>query len=170
MKCFRHSLLSMVALSMLSTNSNAQSAASYSFMSSTKTYVPVTGGLTPYSPSNGSFAGDEERTIQQLGFSFNFAGQDYSQVIASTNCWLSLKSPVPTDPGGHEYFENLGTYANDIVAITPALFPFWDDMHGQSSGSAAFIRGGRHRNRNFTFEWKNWGYFEGNVANSLSMQ
>lgn len=157
------------ALFLFSTkDAEAQNPPDYSFYASSKTYTPISGGVIPKSPSNGSFTGDEERTINPIGFPFNFCGTDYSQTCASTNLWMSFKTP--TDPGSHEYFDNTSAYANDVNAIGPCLMPFFDDMYGRASASAYYKTTGRGRNRVFTFEWKNWGFFSGSVDNSVSVQ
>lgn len=163
MKYVKQSLLSLAAVCALTSQLHAQTAASYNFKASSKTFTYLSGG------TGASYTGstDEGVVTPKLGFWFNFCGKEYKEVTACTNGWMSLGTP--SQPKGHWYFDNTGAYANDFVSIVPALLPFWDDMDART-GSSSYKVTGSGRNHVFTYEFRNWGYFEGTVDESISMQ
>lgn len=170
MKHFKPILPILASLGLLSENVHAQNAASYAFKASAKTYDYINGKSVTY--AGNSDDKDEGIFSPNLGFSFYFCGKDYKQVSASTNGWLSfLVTPTKvTGKGAHWYPDNTGDAAKDVQEVSPAVFPFWDNLNAQSTGTSSYTTIGKDRNRVFIYEWKNWGYTEGKVDNSLSMQ
>lgn len=117
-------------------------ASSYSFSAQSGTFTEITGGT-----SVGSVESDEDISgAIPIGFAFDFCGNTYTDLIASSNGFLSFGAP---------------TYAvgfNDIFALNdlkPALFPLWEDLNGDA-GAAAYTTTGTAPNRVFTFQFKNW--------------
>lgn len=114
-------------------------AAAYPFTATTEPFVYVTGGTSV------SLAGDDA-CVQSipLGFTFPFAGGNYTTVSASTNGWLSL---------GNIYSSNWTNSQSSVASITPTIFPLFDD-HYATTASFAYVTTGTAPNRVFTFEWK----------------
>ena len=142
-KCLKVSLFSAFLLSFSQAEVNAQIAASnYSFSAQSGTFTEITGGTNVSAVQT-----DEDISGSiPIGFNFNYCGNDYTDVIASSNGFLSFGAP---------------TYAvgfNDIFALNdlkPALFPLWEDMNGDA-GEASYTTTGTAPNRIFTFQFKNW--------------
>lgn len=152
----------------------AQKASEYSFYPSSKTYNYLTN-----STSVSGFNGDENKATCNLGFTFSLFGKEYTKVVASANCWLSFSDPPTNTPGAGFWFDNAGLYPDaaapkpDDKVVMPVLAAFWDDMHGRSAGSASYTTTGKGRNRVFTYEFKNWGYFSpspNGISNAISIQ
>lgn len=65
-----------------------------------------------------------------LGFTFNYAGTDYTQLQIGSNGWLSLGGALNNSAAW------AGTYVNaalpQAVTTTPLILPFWDDLQGTS--------------------------------------
>lgn len=128
-------------------NANAQGAGTYQFTALAGTYTEITGGTqltTVQSDDNTSAA-------FPIGFTFNYCGTDYTQVIANANCWVSFGTTTST------------TWTNstaDLNTIKPALMPFWDDVAGWVTGTNAsnftYLTTGTAPNRIFTIQYKNW--------------
>lgn len=94
-----------------------------------------------------------------IGFSFNYFGDDFTTVRASSNGYLTFNlNQFDT------YFNTIGPsgYMTSIVA------PLWDDLSG-SAGQASYATTGAEGSKVFTIEWLNWRWnYGGPVA--ISMQ
>ncbi len=131
-------------------------ASSYSFSAQSGTFTEITGGT-----GVGVIQTDEDISGSiPIGFNFNYCGNTYTDVIASSNGFLSFGAP-PYAIGYNDPF-NL----NDLK---PALFPLWDDLGGDP-GTASYITTGTAPNRIFTFEFKNWGWNWSATAPVISFQ
>lgn len=154
-KCLKTGLFAL--LLGLSLEANAQIAASnYSFSAQSGTFTEITGGTNVSAVQS-----DEDISgAVPIGFTFNYCGIDYTELIASSNGFLSFGEP---------------TYAvgfNDIFTLNdlkPALFPLWEDMNGDA-GEASYTTTGTAPNRIFTFQFKNWKWDWGAGAPVISFQ
>jgi hypothetical protein len=97
-----------------------------------------------------------------IGFNFVFENTTYTNVIASSNGWLSF-NPSATS-------SNPANSASPSTAILPLLAPLWDDLDGLSVGDASYLVTGTAPNRVFTFEWLNWEWFYQADAAVISFQ
>jgi hypothetical protein len=114
---------------------------------STYVFTPLSGTYT--SISGGTevtiIEDDEEvSTAIPIGFTFSYSGSNYTQILVSSNGWLSFNTGL-TDP-------MLTNSLSNSDLIRPALYPLWDD-HDGFDGVAYYQVSGTSPNRVFTFEW-----------------
>ncbi len=119
------------------------SNSSYTFKATSGTFTP----LTQSSPVDGIETDNSTFFLIPIGFEFNFNGETYNNVQASSNGFLSFNvnlSPQITD-------------MNDLRTsdARPLLAPLWDDLNG-GGGQASFVTTGESPNKVFTFEWLHW--------------
>ncbi len=113
----------------------------------------LTASIGEFTPLNGSTvatfndADDGVTSPINLGFSFDFNGTTYSQVVAATNGFISFN--LATSSG---YSNNLAT---TDAQLRPLIAPLWDDLAAYE-GIASYKTEGTEPNRIFTFEWLNW--------------
>jgi hypothetical protein len=117
-------------------------ASDYSFSTSTTTYTTVSG------TNLNTIEADEETQTANIGFTFNYCGTDYTQVLVSSNGWLSFNTSISS-----------AQLTNDLdgTTYTPSdlLAPLWDDLDGTGHG-ARCNTSGTAPNRKFEVEWRNW--------------
>ena len=87
-----------------------------------------------------------------IGFNFGIGNNNYSQVLVSTNGYLSFNLSA-----GDTYVNNLSAVP---LSIAPMLAPLWDDLEVSLSGAVSYQVSGSAPNRVFTVEWKNmeWNF------------
>ena len=74
-----------------------------------------------------SFSGNDTGTgLYDIGFTFNFYGEDYSQFRINPNGWIGF---------GDDNDEWANTSLPNQNSPSPAIFPFWDDLYPQIGGS-----------------------------------
>jgi len=76
-----------------------------------------------YSGSNGDFSGS---TVLDLPFIFTFYGEDYDQIVVSTNGWISF--------GNFEMYSFRNYPIPGAGGPSPMVAAFWDDLKTGSSG------------------------------------
>jgi hypothetical protein len=136
-------------------------ASSYGFTASSGTFTEITGGtnVTP-AAAYAQFTQDDAYSLPvPLGFTFNYCGSDYTQLVASSNGWVSFGSPTGVV---------LTNSQAELNSIKPALFPLWDDLGG-GGGTATYLTSGTAPNRVFTIQYKNWRWTFGSNA-TISFQ
>lgn len=119
----------------------AQSAGSYVFTKTNGNFSPV-GSMT--SVVNGD---DIMSTSQTIGFTFNYAGTNYTSFKVSTNGFINL---------GGNLTGSLATNGLASTSNTPIIAPLWDDLV-----STVFTElSGTPGNQVLTVEWRNveWRY------------
>jgi hypothetical protein len=136
--------IALAACGLGANNASAQLAANtYQFSAFSGTYNEITGGTALTAIEDD----DALSGAIPIGFTFNYCGTDYTQLIACSNGWLSFNTSITSS-----YTGNSASSANDIK---PALFPLWDDISGDNA-TARYITTGTAPNRVFTIEYKNW--------------
>lgn len=152
------SYLPFLALTLFTAkDSLAQSAVTYAFTPMQGTYAEVSGGT-----SVSAIQVDQALSQVPIGFSFSYCGNSYSQVLASSNGWLSFKLTSSNSCSSNEL-----TYLNSDVK--PGLMVLWDD-HSGAGGTASYKTDGTAPNRVFTMEWKNWKWYYNAPAPVISFQ
>ena len=115
MKKWGTGLLLSVLLLFCKRSEGQVSAYTFSAFAGTFTSIP-SGTTASLSPNT-----DEGLTVTlPIGFSFTYDAVPYTQIIISSNGWLSFTTSL-TNPT----FTNSLTNSN---AIRPALYPLWDDL------------------------------------------
>lgn len=118
---------------------------SYSFLASTGSALNDMTGSTQLI---GSGVDDTASAVTAIGFTFNYAGTDYTQFSVNPNGLVRLGATVVSTA-----FTNSAANAN---TNTPAIMPYWDDL---ATGSAAgggqvhYVVSGTAPNRTLTIEW-----------------
>ena len=126
----------------------------YTFSSSAGTYSTITGTSVP------SAIGDDVISDPvNIGFTFNYGINSYTQVKISSNGYVTLG----TSTGG------TSTYYRDVATTyyCPVIAPLWDDTY--LNGSAKYLLSGSAPNRIFTIQFTGvkWTY---NASNSHNYQ
>lgn len=95
-----------------------------------------------------------------IGFTFNFAGTNYTNVAVCSNGFMSLNNVYNT---------TLTNSIGNAGSIGPMLMPLWDDLNGVC-GPNYYTTTGSAPNRIFTWEMQNieWNYYSG--CNVLSFE
>ncbi len=154
--------LFLIILILFGFKANAQAVTSYIFTATTGTYTQVGGTATQLA---GVQADSSISANQNIGFTFNYAGANYTQFKMSSNGFISLNST-----GG----SNLGT--NDFSAANsttrPIIAPLWDDLDGRATGGsfAGYELSGVSPNRVLTVEWRNWEWNWNSASPVISFQ
>ncbi|HEY0652455.1 MAG TPA: T9SS type A sorting domain-containing protein [Chryseosolibacter sp.] len=130
----------------------------YDFAASSGNFVPLTGAT-----SVSTILGDDafSQTIP-IGFSFRLAATPFTQLIASSNGFLSFNNWASNNGAG---------FSNGLInsPMRPLIAPLWDDLSGQG-GQASYKTEGQEPNRVFTFEWLNWRWGYSAAAPGISFQ
>lgn len=133
----RYSWLLLVAL--LFSKGAWSQIAGYSFTESTETYVAVTG-------TNSTATGDDgSQNGVAIGFTFNYAGTNYTTISINTNGVLRLGANIGSSPW---------TNGITLAAHRPAIAPFWDD-NNLNTGTITYATTGTAPNRIFEVGWNN---------------
>ncbi|RYD54104.1 MAG: fibronectin type III domain-containing protein, partial [Sphingobacteriales bacterium] len=131
-------------------------AAAYPFAATQSTFTYLTGAT-----SLSGIQGDDVAVSGiPIGFTFYFAGNNYTTVSAGSNGWLSFNSITSS---------NAGNSTTSLSTIAPCVMPLWDDIDG-AGGTASYKTTGTAPNRVFTLEWKNWEWNWSAGSISISFQ
>jgi hypothetical protein len=117
---------------------------SYTLVPSSSTYTPLSGATAVSFVS--SSTDDDISSAIPIGFSFNFAGTNYSNVYVSTNGFVSFNASAVNAPSN--------SLMSSSTTVRPLIAPLWDDMD-LASGGASYKLEGTSPNRVFTVEWNN---------------
>ncbi len=109
-----------------------------------KTVVSTSASLVPGTANTGN-SGDDVNTAISLPFSFNFGGQAFSSVNASSN-------------GNLQFTTSSTQWDNQpppVAALGAAALVFWDDLRTNDTGRGIFTSTtGTAPNRVFNIEWR----------------
>ncbi|NII29246.1 hypothetical protein HB364_29475 [Pseudoflavitalea sp. X16] len=119
---------------------------SYTFSTHSGTFTALTNPTTILSGSSD----DGVTNVADIGFSFSYGCNTYTQFKASTNGWLSL---------GDNSITALPTNAMNTTGSGPVIAPLWDDLRTASNGITYSVTG-TAPNRVLTVEWisMRWDY------------
>ncbi|MFC5269296.1 T9SS type A sorting domain-containing protein [Adhaeribacter terreus] len=140
----------------------AQAVANYLFAPSSGTYTSLGASATQLPAS---FIVDTGVSgAIPLGFTFNYAGVDYTTVYASSNGFLSFNPSITA--------ETTNSPSGSASTSRPLIAPLWDDLAGSTTlgSSAAYETTGSPGSRVFTFEWSNWLWRYNATAPNISFQ
>jgi len=152
--------------------SQPNNAAAYSFVAAPGSYQ----SLQPNTPLSGGTDDDGYYNGLPIGFTFRFAGVDYTTAAASTNGWMTLGQNINATQGTNGFVNDLdGLSATNSVTynngLGPILAPLWDDLT-MGSGAFYYFTSGTAPNRVFTAEWYNakWNFQASNPAVSFQVR
>ncbi|NMH26743.1 beta strand repeat-containing protein, partial [Flavobacterium silvaticum] len=133
----------------------------YTLAATTSPYTPVGSGATPLT----ELLGDDTETaaMQNIGFTFNYGGTNYTQFRPFSNGYISFASGSTTNVTNN--LQNAGGGNRPIIA------PLWDDLDGSVAGAyAGFEVTGSAPYRVMTMEWRNWEWDYTADAATISFQ
>jgi hypothetical protein len=123
-----------------------------------------TAGMTPITGGFAGPSGDDSHLDANIGFAFNYLGQNYSQARINTNGWISLNLTGDNATSGD----------NTILFNTPApgtaMAPWWDDLKADANTTVSYKSEGTAPTRVFTSEWKNILAFNSGSTVRLNFQ
>lgn len=121
-------------------------------------FVPVNSGASNGGTVAASVVGDDAfQTNIPIGFTFNYFGNNYSTVSASTNGWMSFFTATSSDASNL----NLATTTTSL-----AVAPWWDDLR---TDSCIYITQGAPGTQTFTIQWYARSWF-GTPSNFIRFQ
>ncbi len=131
----------------------------YQFSAVSGTYTAVSGGTDV-----DAIEADDIATSIPIGFTFNYDGVDYTDVVVSSNGWMSFNTSTSSTTGNDLDFSS--------TAIRPLLAPLWDDLDGRATGGsqASYIVTGTSPNQVLTMEWLNWEWRYSSTSPVVSFQ
>jgi hypothetical protein len=135
-------------------------ASKYCFATSTAAYTNLTGTTDVL-----GISGSEDDALSDpvtLQFPFTFGGNVYSQIVASTNGWLTFADPTITAAQNYT-----NTTANAALS-KPILMPLWDDL--KCTSKPRYITNGTAPNRIFKLEWHQMRWNYQSSSNVISFQ
>lgn len=105
--------------------------------------------MTPITGGSSGPSGDDSHLDVNIGFTFNYLGQNYSQVRINTNGWFSLNLT------GDNAISGNNTILFNTSAPGTALAPWWDDLNADANTTVSYKSEGTTPSRVFIAEWKN---------------
>ncbi|MFM2206793.1 MAG: hypothetical protein RL213_768 [Bacteroidota bacterium] len=139
---YRVALSTILSLSAYITPSFAQYPVNSYVFSTTSTGL-LEDVTTPTGSLIGSASDDAASSVTNIGFSFNYAGVNYTQFSVSSNGLMALGStPVATTATNA-----LATGAN------VKIMPYWDDLSTSTTGSVVYKLTGTAPNRKLVVDW-----------------
>ncbi|MGE0077190.1 MAG: LamG-like jellyroll fold domain-containing protein [Bacteroidales bacterium] len=120
----------------------------YSFSVSSETYATISG-------TNVDLSSQSLSSPIDIGFTFNFDGVDYTQIVADRRGWLSFNLASTSSMSS--------TWSNGNLAdapMRPLIAPLYYDngISYHSGATARYTVTGTAPNRIFTFEWYDWTF------------
>ena len=112
----------------------------------------------------GTTSADEAlSSAQNIGFTFNYFGNDYTQFYVSTNGWISFTSQASSDATNNAIPSTDGS--NNLIAV------WWDDLHVKAQGSTdkvGYEMSGTSPNRVLTVEWFSISRYSGIMFKAIN--
>ena len=157
---FCRAVYALIIILGLSGSANAQCIGPYQGFESFKVKGQTTGGLAALVGATAVPSIKADDAISgaiPIGFTFTYNGNNYTNVYASSNGFLSFNSAATSSPTNN--------LTSPAASLLPLLAPLWDDLDGTTATAAAsYLTTGVAGSRIFTFEWLNWEW--GAAANT----
>ncbi|HEX2869342.1 MAG TPA: T9SS type A sorting domain-containing protein [Ignavibacteriales bacterium] len=137
---------SIVGLLVLLFSFSTYGQLNYRFSAAPGTFTPLTGASAFASWTTATANDDEFSVATDIGFTFNYAGTDYTQFQVSTNGFLRFGTGLVSSTSA----DALDGTLRKIVA------PLWDNLAVTATASdITYLLEGSAPNRTLTVEWKN---------------
>jgi hypothetical protein len=149
----------ILCVSFITSFSIAQNASGYAFTAVGGTYNALSSGTTNVSVHTAS-SDDAISNAINLGFTFKFAGVDYSQIKVSSNGWLTFNTAITVAEPLNAWIE--------MNNQRPTLFPLWDNL--QNRVIPRYRVDGTAPNRIFKLEWSQSEWNFNSNGNTISFQ
>ena len=141
-----------IGIALFANYTHAQAPA-YAFSATSGTYTQITGTSIAYL-YNGAANSDDGFATIPIGFTFNYNGTNYTNLVVQANGWAGFGTgAIPN---------NTDTWTNNLLGLTagrPIVAPLWDDMDNTGGGTVYSVSGSAS-NRVLTVQWTNqkWRY------------
>ncbi|MCU7493027.1 MAG: hypothetical protein HF310_16110, partial [Ignavibacteria bacterium] len=127
----------------------------YKFSSAPGTFTALS-GANPFTWVAGATADEGYTNATEIGFSFNYAGKDYTQFQVSTNGFLRFGADLAN-----------ATKADALDgALRQIVAPLWDNLAVGATSDITYLLEGAAGSRILTVEWKNVKWNSSTSANS----
>ena len=155
-------------------NSAIASRPDLTFDGTTLTYAPVADYTATYNPTGGGFLdisgtgtglnlGDEQNSLRNIGFSFDFYGTARTQLYVHDNGYVTFGS-------GTNQYNNVTMAAGTALGGRPAIAAYWDDLDPAAAGDVYVQTIGTAGNREFIIQWNNVPYYNGGTTETGRFQ
>jgi hypothetical protein len=100
--------------------------------------------LTSPTQAVGSNNDDTPSAVQNIGFTFRFEGNAYTQFSVSPDGWIRLGGGAASNE-----------FTNSVISTTniPKIYPYWDDLATGTNGNVRYQVTGTAPNRILVVEW-----------------
>ncbi len=134
------------------------------------TFTAVAGTYAPLGFATNQVAAiqtdDAVSVALPIGFTFAYNGALYTQVVASSNGFLSFNTAATNT--------STNSLSGAATAIRPLLAPLWDNLAGSLTATpasrASYSTSGTGGSQTFTFEWANWQWNQTAAGAVVSFQ
>jgi hypothetical protein len=151
----------LLAFVLMSLPANAQLFTRTTFNAA---YVPITtGGGATVSTATGN---DVNQTDLPLGFTFNYAGVNYTTVGLNTNGLLWFDAVAPSAAEG-AYNNNM--YVSGAGGTDKSISAWWSDMTDDASSDILYQTKGTAGSQTFTVEYTNYPHYTGTVGTNIRL-
>ncbi len=139
------------------------------FDGTTLTYTPTDDYAASYNATGGGFVdisgsgtnlnlGDEDNSLANIGFSFDFYGNTETQLFVHDNGYVTFGSGI------NNQYNNQSMASGTALGGRPAIAAFWDDMDPSAAGDVYVATIGTAGNREFIVQWHNVPYYNGGTT------
>ncbi len=132
------------------------SATNYSSLAGTYTDLGATGTVITTNFTAGAMTFDDDNSsVQNIGFTFNFNGTAYTQFVLNTNGFIKLGAAAPS--AINVFYSTFNGTVGGIVNATDndVIYPFNHDLQGGTSPEFRVLTSGTVPNRTCTIQYKN---------------
>ncbi len=135
----------ILLMSLLSISMMFASASSYFFSVENNAYQEITGTAVLDDTADDNWSDPID-----LGFTFNYDGTDYTQIVINANGLIRFGTQTFTS-----------SFSNDLASTTKTnlLAALWDDLKMQSGGSISTNLEGEEGSHIFTIQWKDARFY-----------
>jgi hypothetical protein len=150
----KHFLLKLFLLVFLSASISlkSQKAQTYSFLSTSATYSPLTGGNIIFSPTILPLSGIDTSNIP-IGFTFNYLGKNFNTLNVSISGGLKFGKKVDAATTLITWFGQMFSDPSVLQADT-VFSAFGDNLNIYSNTEVRYQTIGSAPNRTFVVQWK----------------
>lgn len=148
-------------------------AATYAFQSTTYAWETATTNIV-WDQTQTAYPRDDDKQVINIGFTFNFAGVNYTQVRVNSNGALQFGA----DTQFHRQFTNADLPVSTVPpncsgctagsAADRLLLVYWDDINPRLGGTVRYQTKGVAPNRRLVVSWENVPHY--NLGGSYSFQ
>jgi MSHA biogenesis protein MshQ len=171
--CRRGDIVFWVMLAWMVAVPSVGHAATYAFQATTYSWETAVNNVV-WDQTCTSYPRDDDKTVVNIGFTFNFAGVDYTQVRVHSNGALQFGA----DTGFHRQYTNTdlpitaapGAYGGGCANVQAdrAMLIYWDDINPNLGGTVRYETKGTAPNRRFVVSWENVPHY--NLGGAYTFQ